>query len=405
MNQYLANVFVLSLYSIPQALVGVAMLAFGFYVLFQNVRGLLNQALFFFSFNVFAWIFSFAVLYSIQNIDLANMWFGYFAFWGYVFLAPSGYLFMSVINNNYKQLWNKVYIFSSFGICFLYYYIENFTDYSFYELKHFFWGWYPTFSSWYILGFFLLSGILFVSIFISISKYIREMGIEIPISYKYLPMSLGMLITVDILPSINISVYPGGYIVFFLFSILTIYMAFKYKTLSITPAVAVDLIIDSMGDLLVVVNSDNKIVYVNKTASWILGYDDFELVGKSFDEVCDDKSLLNKAYLTKQYDYDFISNLEVNYLTKGGKKMPFCLNASLIRGIGGLDLKVIYVAKDMEDIYSVVKKLEKISLFLEKTKQLIKENLIKLRERNHQIVLAEIEMITLKKEIENLKNL
>ncbi len=103
----------------------------------------------------------------------------------------------------------------------------------------------------------------------------------------------------------------------------------------------VDKIIESMADMLIVVNSEAIIEKVNQTTLDLLGYEERELIGKKVDVIFNgektDPIFLDEIIRTKS-----VRNLETELVGKGTQKISVSLSGSLISDSAG----IVCVAQD-----------------------------------------------------------
>jgi PAS domain S-box-containing protein len=103
----------------------------------------------------------------------------------------------------------------------------------------------------------------------------------------------------------------------------------------------VDKIIESMADMLIVVNSEGIIEKVNRATLDLLGYEERELIGEKvaviFDGAKTDHIFLDKIIRTKS-----VRNLETELVGKGTKRISVSLSGSLISDSVG----IVCVAQD-----------------------------------------------------------
>jgi PAS domain S-box-containing protein len=103
----------------------------------------------------------------------------------------------------------------------------------------------------------------------------------------------------------------------------------------------VDKIIESMADMLIVVNSDGIIKKVNRATLDLLGYEERELIGKKVDVIFDgaktDHIFLDEIIRTKS-----VRNLETELVGKGNQRISVSISGSLISDSGG----IVCVAQD-----------------------------------------------------------
>jgi diguanylate cyclase (GGDEF)-like protein/PAS domain S-box-containing protein len=113
-------------------------------------------------------------------------------------------------------------------------------------------------------------------------------------------------------------------------------------------------VLDGLLDGIVLVSVDGEVAYVNKAFERMLGYEADELVGKSALELPTyrgKKENSNKAaaILKQVIDRGFADPIDMDALTKDGKKIPLSFTASLIRDTGGKPRTFVAVVRDITE--------------------------------------------------------
>jgi PAS domain S-box-containing protein len=116
----------------------------------------------------------------------------------------------------------------------------------------------------------------------------------------------------------------------------------------------VDKIIESMADMLIVVNSEGIIAKVNRATLELLRYEERELIGKKFDLIFNDTKtdhiLLDEIIRTKS-----VRNFETELVGKGNQRISVSLSISLISD----SVEFVCVAKDNTERKRAEKMLRK----------------------------------------------
>ncbi len=109
-----------------------------------------------------------------------------------------------------------------------------------------------------------------------------------------------------------------------------------------------DNIIQSMTDMLIVVNQETKIRTVNQTALNLLGYTESELIGQPLDMVFKQKTFkeLGFADLIKT---GFTRTVETTYLAKDGSVIPVSFSGSVMFDKSGQVQGIVCVAQDITE--------------------------------------------------------
>jgi PAS domain S-box-containing protein len=109
-----------------------------------------------------------------------------------------------------------------------------------------------------------------------------------------------------------------------------------------------DNIIQSMTDMLIVVDPDAKIRTVNQTAINLLGYTESELIGQPLDKVFKQKAFkeLGFADLIKT---GFTRTVETTYLSKDGSLIPVSFSGSVMHDKSGQVQGIVCVVQDITE--------------------------------------------------------
>jgi len=99
----------------------------------------------------------------------------------------------------------------------------------------------------------------------------------------------------------------------------------------------VDKIIESMADMLIVVNSEGQIEKVNRATLELLGYEEGEMIGKKIEVILDHAEIGHILLGEKS-----VRNLETELVDKGTQRIPVSLSGSLISDSVG----IVCVAQD-----------------------------------------------------------
>lgn len=119
-----------------------------------------------------------------------------------------------------------------------------------------------------------------------------------------------------------------------------------------------DSIIASIQDVLLVLDIDGTIRSLNRTARIVLGYTDEELAGRHVDTIVA-KTGKNPEWekFVEIIGNETCANLEIDFLTMDGRKIPVSITGSAITDKAGGFSKVLLVARDMREILSLIAEL------------------------------------------------
>ncbi|NVM21187.1 MAG: PAS domain S-box protein [Desulfobacterales bacterium] len=129
-------------------------------------------------------------------------------------------------------------------------------------------------------------------------------------------------------------------------------------------------IIGSMTDALIVVSPDGSIQAVNYAACTLLGYDEKELIGQPFGKVIpeeeeeeEEEEVFRGTKLAGLVENGAVTNVDVNYRARDGRKIPMSLTGSAMRDSEGNLSAVVAVARDMREIRRFISELHAARAF------------------------------------------
>lgn len=116
-----------------------------------------------------------------------------------------------------------------------------------------------------------------------------------------------------------------------------------------------EMIIRSMGDCLIAVDPSFKIIKANQAALDLLEYQTDELLSQSVEKIFESevRPLVENKKFAELFKFGFSKDVEINYLTKTGKKIPVSISAAAMQDKKGKIMGIVFVAKDMR-IYKEV---------------------------------------------------
>lgn len=201
------------------------------------------------------------------------------------------------------------------------------------------------------------------------------------------------------------------------------YAASKYKLFSfLTPSTAADTILETMKEVLIVVNQKGNVEFINRFTSSLLEYKKEELAGRSLYSVIsqkkEDAEAFRKEVVSKIEKGEDVVDIETALLTESGKNIPVVISGSPLTGPQGKLKGMVIVAKDVSEIKELIntleikvkartKELEQERAGLEeKVKERTRElerNMEELKKFKELAVGREMKMVELKEEVSKLK--
>jgi len=124
-------------------------------------------------------------------------------------------------------------------------------------------------------------------------------------------------------------------------------------------------ILRHMVDILIVVNPDATVRFINQTAIDALQYSIEDVDGMPVGKLFDDGELHLFTLIKKLVTDGELRNKGMNLMSKDGSRIPVVLNGSLIRNEDNKIDAVVLIARDMRDIYQLITELSQLNEDLE----------------------------------------
>ena len=124
-------------------------------------------------------------------------------------------------------------------------------------------------------------------------------------------------------------------------------------------------ILSHMVDILIVVNPDATVRFINQTAIDALQYSIEDVDGMPVGKLFDDGELHLFTLIKKLVTDGELRNKGMNLMSKDGSRIPVVLNGSLIRNEDNKIDAVVLIARDMRDIYQLITELSQLNEDLE----------------------------------------
>ncbi len=224
-------------YSIPNFVVSIYTLSLGIFVLISNPRSKKNQACFLLTFFSFMWLFSYGVMYSMNNYYDA-MIFGKVGHTSAIYVSPAVYFFMLAIVGSYKKKIDV--ILAGFGLVYAMtssILVWTLPSYLPRLIKHY-WGYYPIGGPLMIIYAFwtFFIAVRCIVVFYGTAKIAyKDLNVDDYQRFKYYAISLCIFIigAADYLPKFGLEIYPFGYILVTGFATITTYAIVRHKLLDV----------------------------------------------------------------------------------------------------------------------------------------------------------------------------
>ncbi len=188
-----------------------------------------------------------------------------------------------------------------------------------------------------------------------IKTYYLLIGVSVPL--------LGGVITNMIMPALGIHVFELALTLTSVNVVIIGYAMYKYRLMNITFEYAASTIINTMGDVLIVLDRELRINLVNPAAMHLFGYSIQDLVKK------DIRSFLLKDYFSEGLigsleKEDFVK-LEMEFLDKNRNAIVTDTSISTLKDESGETVGYVLVSKDIRERKRLISEIEQAKKELE----------------------------------------
>ncbi|MBN2016223.1 PAS domain-containing protein [Candidatus Dojkabacteria bacterium] len=335
----------LSWYSFPFLPVGLGVFLVGLFVLLRKGRSITHTTFFMTTLAVSVWLVGNGIGFSIIDPAVALFW--HKVYWaGVIFIAPSAYSFVVSIIELKKR---NNHIFWAFLI-FLPFLLSLSTDFLVKEVQEYYWG-FDVVGGWLELPFLLLFGIFMILAFWHQIVVLRDKKLartkRKQIKLLLVAQVVAMFGVLDFLPFLGVSYYPIGFIPVTAWLLLVAYAIVKFELFDITSSIAAKTILETLGDILLVVNKQGRISITNDVTAKYLGVTQGYIKGKMINEFIPMSGKLIKKLSSRESKKVFLAEDEETVITCGSRSIPISLTASVIRDTLNLPVGVVFICHDV----------------------------------------------------------
>jgi len=130
---------------------------------------------------------------------------------------------------------------------------------------------------------------------------------------------------------------------------LCIYIAMRnYSLFAVSPAIAADVIIETMPDALLATDVEGKVLFVNDEAARLLSCPSDDLTGKSFASLFKERGKYDKLHAGVVQKRKEILRFEADLIDPLGQRIPALINANLLKDkVVGDTIGIIFVVRDI----------------------------------------------------------
>ncbi|HKO58349.1 MAG TPA: PAS domain S-box protein, partial [Thermoanaerobaculia bacterium] len=321
--------------------VALAILILGAAVLHRGRRAPVSVLFFVITVAEAGWLAAFALMYASLDASTAVLW-ARVAHFSSCFIAPAIFHFAAAQVGRRKQLRN--WILGFWLVCGAIAVTGLVTPWFVHGVRLYPWGFYAAGSLVNSIWVLLFGAILLFAMRLFSRAYHQSDGAARERAAAFLlAFAISSIAALDYLPTVNIDVYPVGYVAILAFTIIAASTIWRYQLADLTPEYAAGQILETMKGAVLVVDMKGRIRVVNRAASQLLGYHRDELRGMHIRTIIDPESNLSTGQLL-----DSMGILEAQMVWRGaqGQLIHILASSSLVRDAEGLPVAVVYVASD-----------------------------------------------------------
>jgi PAS domain S-box-containing protein len=219
-------------------------------------------------------------------------------------------------------------------------------------------GWVPVFDIGspplyiFMVSCFLYLGAGFISLYLwgRRSRFRREKKqMKVILGVSIVSMLLSYIFD-NILPGLNMAVIPlTAPLMGMIWVAGTWYAIKKYRFMTLDTSFAAGEIIDSMRDLLVMIDYSGLISHVSIHTCETLGYRESELIGMSMNKLVAENDFLEKEWALFADCSADSGVMEIHFRTSAGDSIPVLLSGSALRDGEGDLLGLVFVGHDLRE--------------------------------------------------------
>jgi diguanylate cyclase (GGDEF)-like protein/PAS domain S-box-containing protein len=270
-------------YGIPTAATAILAVGVGLGVLLRRVSRA-SAALFALSVFVAIWQLAFTAMYAANLWGDALHW-GRLAYLGIPFIPAAVYQFAVEMLRIVQR--RRAAVIISWALAAQFMVLALGTDYLVDGVRHYYWGFYPRYDAAASVPFLVFfGGYLIAAVVEFVIAHRKARGVE-RIRIRLLVIALGLAFfgCVDYAANYGVPIYPFGFLFILLAYFVIAQTVWTYDLIPITPSLAANEIINTLGDVLFVCDRDGRIQFVNSATVTVLGYGTDEMTGKPIDDL------------------------------------------------------------------------------------------------------------------------
>ncbi len=159
-------------------------------------------------------------------------------------------------------------------------------------------------------------------------------------------------------------------------------------------------LVEGMNEVLMLVDNDDRVLYVNKRFTDILGYTRDEIIGKTgYEVLIDPKDHETIRKENEERSKNIFNQYEMTFISKSGKKVDFLVSGAPVKNSDGVAIGSMGAMTDITERKKIARELEKHRNHLE---FLVKERTEELATTNEELTSTNEELHNQREELETV---
>lgn len=356
------NGYWLNPYAIPNLVVGLAMLAWGWFLRHREAQSGTGVWAFGTASSAALWLLGFAAAYCSATPTIANRWISVSQA-GVIVLTPMLYEFMSRLLD--FSGWRKAITPVVWAIAAAFLILLVVTGDYLAPPYRYFWGFYAHYR---------IGGMAFAACFVCVTLFL---SIECWRVWRSAPdnslrrrrallllvgFGVGYLAAVDFIAALGVPVYAFGYAMAAFTVAILGYASWRYQSISVTSEAAAEQILKSLSDGVLVLDEMGVIARLNPRITELIGMKSDDLLGRKLGEAVPSMAHLIADMGTKARSSNTtLKEIELSDWIGGNRRVNVTIN--MLRDIRGAPSLTVLVLQDVTRYRNAIDKIEKLTFF------------------------------------------
>jgi diguanylate cyclase (GGDEF)-like protein/PAS domain S-box-containing protein len=342
---FFASSYDLTAAGLPNLLMAAGILVFGTMVAVRESFSILARRFLLLNLAATIWLLSFALMYWSANEPTALFW-ARVAYLGIPFIPVALYHFTLTLFG--KVAGRSIQITAAWAVGGVFSVVFITTDWLLSGLYLYDWGYYTRLNAAsipFLLFFFLLLSA-------SVRHYVIEASGQ-PLNparkrsrILLVAIVIGHIGILDFLPALGIEIFPFGFIGIGGYLILVWYAMTKFRLVELTPTFAAGEILATMQGAVIVLDLDEKIRFINRAASELLGYSPSAVAGMPIFELVGEEWSDPNATALQRWTF---RERSMRWRAHDGRIVPVNVSGSVVRDWDRRPAGIVLTAVDLTD--------------------------------------------------------